>query len=194
MNDRELILKFLSDNLNQKGKNKFEEKIKSNPLFREKFENINAGLIDLKNSNHVKVDESYFINLVPLFRHNSEKKKFNSFKPVFSLIGTAAIAILVVLFAERNSNDLQNGNKISVNELTEQEINYLSDISPDEFSNDKSATQLDDDLSNILAGELEINDEEIVSLYDDFEIISTSISDEEAEKIYAELIDKNIFQ
>lgn len=194
MDNRKLILKFLSENLSIKEKDIFEEKMKSDNIFKEQYQILKSALADLKKSKYVKVEDSYFINLVPSIRLNFSMKVKLSFKPALSILSTLAIAVLVVMLIGRNSNQQKQENEILLSELTEQEINYLSDISPEELIDEAVAQKLDDNLSDLLTNELEITGEELALIYNDFETISSNISEDEAGIIYAELINKNIFQ
>lgn len=195
MTDRKLILKFLSDNLNPQEKNIFEQKLKSDFVFKTEYEKLNSSLLEMKECKNISTDENYFINLLATLHNKYGNKERRIFKPVLALASTFAIALIVILLIGENPDHQITNSKISISDLTEQEVNYLVDISPEELSNEKLIyKKLDENLSSILTIELEINSESIALIYEDVESIASSISVNEADQIYNELINKDFFQ
>jgi len=195
MTNKKLILKYLSDNLTAQEKYFFEQKIISDPVFKSEYEKLNSSLLELKECKHISADENYFINLLATYHNKSENRDIRIFKPVVSLAAAFGIALIVILLVGQNPDHQITNSKISISDLTEQEINYLVDISPEEFSNEKLVYQkLNDNLSSLLTTELEINSESIALIYEDVGAIASNITASEADQIYTELINKDFFQ
>jgi hypothetical protein len=195
MTDRKLILKFLSDNLTSKEKNIFEQKLKSDFDFKTEYEKLNSSLLEMKACKNISADENYFINLLATYHNKSENREIRIFKPVLTLATTFVIALIVILLVGQNSDYQITNSKISISDLTEQEVNYLVDISPEELSNEKIIyKKLNENLSSLLTTELEINSESVALIYEDVESIASSISVNQADQIYNELINKDFFQ
>jgi len=195
MTDKKLIIKFLSDNLTIREKNIFEQKLNSDFNFKNEFEKLNSSLLTMKKCNNISIDETYFINLLAGFKIKTGNKTYRIFKPALTLVSTFTIAIIVVLIVGQNSDQPIINPKLSVSDLTDQEVSYLVDISPEELSNGKNSYKnINENLSNLLTIELEISSESIALFYEDVETIASSISVNEAEQIYNELINKEFFQ
>ncbi|MBK6915501.1 MAG: hypothetical protein IPH11_18205 [Ignavibacteriales bacterium] len=195
MTDRKLILKFLSDNLTLQEKNIFEQKLKTDIDFKTEYEKLNSSLLEMKECKNISADENYFINLSLTLHNKYGNKERRIFKPVLTLASTFAIAFIVILLVGQNPDHQITNSKISISDLTEQEINYLVEISPEELSNEKIIyKKLNENLSSLLTTELEINNESITWIYEDVESIASNISVAEADQIYNELINKDFFQ
>lgn len=195
MTYKKLILKYLSDNLSRQEKNIFEQKMKSDFAFKREYEKINSTLLEIKKSKNISADENYFINL-PAVPQVKPKNKYNKiFQPAFTLAITIASTLIVFLFLEQNSNSIKNNSKISMGDLNEKEVDYLVDITPEElFDETIIYKELDEDLSNLLTSELDINNESITLVYDDVESIVSDITGSEADQIYNELINKDFLK
>lgn len=195
MTDKKLILKFLSDTLSRKEKEIIEQKMKSDFNFKNDYEKLNSSLNEIKKWNDISVDENYFVNLPAVVRVKSNNKYIRIFQPALTLALTLVSSLIVFLVMEQNSDIRQINSKISIGDLNEKEVNYLVDISPEELLNERIIYEkLDENLSNILTGELDMNSESIAFIYDDVESIASNITVNEADQIYNELINKDFFQ
>lgn len=203
MNNKDTILKYLSDLMDDKEKNQFEEKLKSDNDLRQEFERVQNNLEQFSISSEHDSDSAYFNNLVPKVRARmeSKKKKRNLvLAPVISL-GVTLVLIFMLQFPSTNQQSLfeLDISNADLSEIVSQSdsfdvenllgTNFVEDYAY--YNSDKSGSDLDLYLDDSVISDVELDDvnsyysNDQITDYDDF-------SNEQVDIVYKELINKKI--
>ncbi len=200
MNNKEKILKYLSDLMSEDEKKNFENLLEQDESLKKEFEKIQDGLEVIKKAAEPEVNETYFVNLLPRARSrmNKEKKAF-SFNPKWAT-SLAALVFLIIsaLFFSRSFEspfltykDFQT--MLSANNLGEfdkTELDLFIDQNYYDFLNSTNLNASDFDIDfNALDIDSEgIKIEDVNTLPDEesYEIIN-ELSEKDFNKIYNEI-------
>jgi len=196
MTTEERIIKYLENELSPEERNRFESDLNNSVELREelnKYLNVKTETDKLKK---LKLNSLYLNSLIPEFRHNLDSPKSVSVKRnlgyAFGLmvIFILSISILKNFFYSESPTVVLQEFTQSLNE--NQKIELLEDINGDaEVYNLISENISDNELSNLLTAELELNNE-VAEAYDiSFNELIVGLSQEKIDEIYAEILNRN---
>jgi hypothetical protein len=195
MNNDDLIILYLDNQMTDKEKIEFEELLKNSPDLKERFLKISSSLDIVKSTSNPEYEEYYFNNILPEFRRRAgqKEKSGRSFMPRFAaaVSGIGVVALLLFIFVF-NSNINNN-------------INGLNELDFAELENIFSSYPLSDQISSyygITGGEISERIDSLITqnyllagsagIYLEYNSVLRSISDEDADLIYSQLINKDI--
>ncbi len=107
--NKERILKYLSDLMDQSEREQFERDLKNDVDFKSDFEKVTSNLSGLKNLSNVEADERYFANLtVKIKKEKSrENRKFRIPALTFGAIAAMLLAFFITSdLLQKNENEL----------------------------------------------------------------------------------------
>ncbi|MFC2083977.1 hypothetical protein ACFLS9_02880 [Bacteroidota bacterium] len=205
-NEKDIILKYLADLLDEGEKIEFEKRLEESPELAKRMEELKSSLDGLKQISQTAGDSKYFVNLLPRIRERIEEKKTSynviEWKNVLAMM-VVALIVAVVLFRQNGEYSFINYEnlKYSISSIISEEgqselndymearyITYLDsrdvfnfDLDAEEFVN-LSSSDIDDSFLNYRSSDIIENG------------IENYITDEEAESIYKEILNKKILQ
>jgi len=203
--NKEKILNYLSDQMSEEEKHKFESELNSSSELKREFNDAKEKLDKLSFNDDVSLEEDYFVNLLPKTRAKLEKNDvpFYKKKIVFAVPVLAAI-IIALIFIVNGTNTSTKKHFITFNDL--ENILYTNDN-----LNEKLAAQLWEEkldgyyeipLSEIdkyytLSIEDLVNDRSIEYLNNDFPDLNSydlynKLEEKDKEKFYKSLMNKKI--
>ena len=198
--NNEKIANYLSGRMTDEENMVFETELFNNKELRKDFENIKMNLDDLKTSNQVDINETYFINLLPQVRQKIEvRKKLWLIKNLYYLVPTAAAVVVLFMFVFNAKTNYemhyQEVAKEVVNNISDKEVSekYLAELEVDPSS---SVTEVSNsDLTIQIPFDVEANNETISKYIDnsdnDTYAALRNLPDNQLEKIYNKLKSKN---
>jgi hypothetical protein len=200
MNDKEKILKYLSNLLSENEKEKFEKEISESTELRAEIEKIKNNLNKIKSLGNVDLDTSYFNNLLPKVRERIEQKsKKKAINPLLLMPTTAALIVVLFtfLFPADNSVNYQKFIKSLTQDSTGINfISYLEQTLPGSYglsdSEDFDSSAVD---SYLQLNASDIPSEELTSpvpLIEEYSYYSDALSESQIDQIYNKLKDKKI--
>jgi len=181
--------------MNEEEKTRFEEELKTNPVLLQEVEQIRNNLGEFRELTSAEVDETYFSGIIPEFRKRRDaKKKTKSFSLAYQILIPAA-AVVTVLFIL-----LFNREEESALELTDIKMSEIEGIFSEYslYDNINSLPEADNSLisekiDSLYASELSPSEAGMVYFETEgYNSLIASISDEDAEMIYNQLINKEI--
>jgi len=131
--NEDMILKYLSDVMNEKEKAEFENKLKSSNELKQEYESILSLLNQFKEFEKAQVDERYFDSLLP--RVNEKiyaKKRFTVIRKLSYVLPAIIIFILVLIMYPASSPTFDK----SLQSITKEMVNYYSN-NLDEFTTEQ---------------------------------------------------------
>lgn len=197
------IILYIDGQMDPAEKLLFEEKLKNSAQLRKELEKYKSLLNELKDLNEVKIDENYFIRIVPNFREKLKKKNRSKFSPEFALGLSALTALLIVLILVINKPVVFNKpgtslltGQITPNELFEAIKMYGNQINI-EYPPQSESAHYDSVLDTLILNELEGADESknYIQSYVNIGLnnIIQNMNEKEADQIYKELLNKRIY-
>lgn len=103
MKNRDRILKYFSDLMDENEKAKFEEELNQSKKLRVEFNGIKSSLKTLKDAQPQHTDDRYFTSLLPAVRSRlDEGPQYFRFNPKFAFALSLIIAIFTVLVLRVN--------------------------------------------------------------------------------------------
>jgi len=198
-NNLHYIIRHLDNELSFEEKQKFAEKLKNDIQFQTLFNEVKKEFDDLKFE--ANVNEFYFNSLLPKARKKMEKETITKFLPKIAFSFTILFLMVLVFHFISNSNNVYNYNKINTNfsALTYEELiteNLVSEV----FETENNFNVTNQIMSILLCSE-NIIDEDVLSFLEynlsEDDINSkfiSQLSNEEMEKIYTNLINKEILR
>ncbi len=201
MNRDEQIRRYLDGELTGEELRNFEVEINNSPELKNLVDSYFNTLNQFKKIENVKVEESYFVNIVPRFLARSESKKQSRLKPVFAYgsISIVIVSVLLIFLFNKNHN-VTNGD-ITINEISREELKSYLNANPQD-NNELQLTsnipeEYDSVFSSMVLNELNVDNNTgkfIVDISDnEFNNILDEISNDDAENIYSSLISKKIY-
>ena len=197
MNNREKILKYLSDLMNRDEKREFESLLENDSELQEEFNSIKKSLATLKRDSEPEVNETYFVNLLPRARSKMEKKKKGIAFGMKLVPPVAALIFLIVstMFFSRSFedqfftfNEIQS--LLSANNLTAADKAKLDLVIEENYYDFVNVTNtegndLENELSTVNLQPEEIEQVEIsdIPAEEDYQYID-NISQKDFNKIY----------
>ena len=201
-NHEEKYFDYLKGKMNPNEKKLFEDELQSSDSLRKSFEDYKTLIQIIDKTKNIKLNPDYTQSIVPDFRNKVEVKKFNQVIPklkyALSFVVVAVLSFYFVNdFIKKDVNDIPT----TLAELSTEEMNYVSsnldvtnslESSLDEISLDKIDSLYSEQLSeNILESSEEKTTGNILNGYE-LSDVEDYLSDDDIEKIYTQLIDKEI--
>jgi len=194
MKTEERIIKYLDNDLTSEERTAFERELKSSEELKREFEKYSLIKEKIKNQKNLKLNPDYLSSILPEFHnkvHSGKKETLRrSLSYSFGLILIFLIGITVQKIFFNNSDKERN----DLEKFT-QSLNYNQKLDLLESLNGS------DDLYNIISGkeyvdllenDLVVN-EDVLETYDiSYKDLIGNLSDNEVEKIYNELLNRNI--
>lgn len=204
MKTNEKIILYVDGQLGSEEKIKFEQELAGSPNLQKQLRDYNNFLKGFEEIREPEVDVRYFNNLIPRFRERIEKKSSPKFKPAFvfsSALLTVIIVSFVLIINKNITNDNPGRNVISFNNVNQSELNeYLLNRDDQVLTNnvpDGLESQYDSIIEGAIYKELNILDEEqsMANMLNkfDFNSIIATVDQQEANVIYANLINKKLY-
>lgn len=190
--NKDLILKYLSDMMNEKEKAEFENKLKSSDELKKDYENVLSLLNQFTEFEKVKVDERYFTSLLPrVYEKISIKKKFSTIKKLSYVIPVIIIFILILIINPGSSPTFEENLQL----ITKEMVNYYSD-NLDEFTAEQIVpVQYEENYDANFLEDLDLPKEYInkylPAIFEESQIID-KLPDEDLSEIYVKLSKFNI--
>jgi len=196
MTTEERIIKYLENELSPEERNTFESDLNNSVELREelnKYLNVKTETDKLKK---LKLNSLYLNSLIPEFRQNLDTHKSASVKRNLGyafgimLIFILSISILKNLFNSESPTIVLQEFTQSLNK--NQKIELLEDLNGDaEVYKLVSENISENELTNLLTAELEINNE-VAEAYDiSFNELIVGLSQQTIDEIYTEILNRN---
>jgi hypothetical protein len=201
-NHEEKYFDYLKGKMNPNEKKLFEDELQSSDSLRKSFEDYKTLIQIIDKTKNIKLNPDYTQSIVPDFRNKVEVKKFNQVIPKLKYaLSFVAVAVLSFYFVyditTKDSNDITT----TLAELSTEEMNIVSesiDVSAssgnslEELSMEKIDSLYSEQLSkNILESSEEKTTGNILN-GSELSDVEDYLSDDDIEKIYTQLIDKEI--
>ncbi|MBA4250165.1 MAG: hypothetical protein C0425_01300 [Chlorobiaceae bacterium] len=197
------FIRYHENMMNVEDKINFEKKLESDLDLKNEYNSFVLNLSFLNELNKPLIPSGYSETLIPRFRQKLESKnKFYSFTSQFAFgLSTFVVATIVFLFYNINpsfnfseqSDGFQNISQLEKEELFE---DYFSSSTNIDYESVQNEIELIDKIANNKLNEILILSHEermnIIRQKDLNEELLMSISDEEADAIYQEIITKKI--
>ena len=194
MQIEERIIKYLDDDLTQEARAAFERELNSSEELKREFENYLIIKEKINNQKNLKLSSDYANSILHEFHKNPHKHKREvlrkSLSYAFGLIVIILVGISVQkIFFDNNVNNLGDLEKFAQSLDENQKLDILESLND---SNDLSDIISGKEYVDLLENNLVVN-EDVLETYDiGYKDLIGNLSDTEAEKIYNELINRNI--
>jgi hypothetical protein len=196
MTTDERIIKYLENELSPEERNSFEMDLNNSAELREDFNKYLRVQEETGNLKELKLNPLYLDSILPEFRKKFEARKSLPFKKSLGyafgimLIFILSISILKNFFSSESPTIVLQDFTQSLNE--DQKIELLEDLNGDaEVYNLMTESISDNELTNLLTTELEINNE-VAEVYDiSFNELIAGLSQQKIDEIYAEILKRN---
>jgi len=193
MNNKEKILKYLSDEFSEEEKLIFENEIQKDELLNTEFQKFKNNLNEIKQLGKTEIDEIYFANLIPKVRTKMQKEENRFAKMIPRLAFVIPLIALMIIFSDKifqtNNSEKILGESIDENSV-EQYLNSEEE-NTELISDENSEEIIDNELSKTIFKNDETNLNEVNIQLDENEII-TSLNDEEITFVINELQHRKI--
>lgn len=198
----EKIVAYIDGNMTDDERTQFEKIISSDTGVQKEIEEIKKSLSAMKTDSTPKVEETYFINLLPEFyQRQTGKKKFKLRKLTYYLSPAAAAIILMFIFYPGKTTNLDVSKDLS-QEITESDLNEVLNPYETTYSlNDlmSFATSTTDSIvNNLVSDELDISsksvDKMLTDNYTNTNELLNSLDENQANELYSQLINKDIIK
>ncbi|MCX6148972.1 MAG: hypothetical protein NTX22_00445 [Ignavibacteriales bacterium] len=194
MKVNERILKYLSDQLSEAERIKFEAEMKNDSLLQKDVNHCLNRLNELKKINEIEFNATYFVNLVPRMRKTIDTRKSrNIFPKLAYAVPLLAVIISLVFYLNRTNeysklvNNLPDSSKDEIVNLIEDENGILQE----EFVKQSNNSEIiEKEISNSIEFD-KINLDSKLNYTDEDEIIK-NLSSEEVETIYNTIVTKKL--
>ncbi len=199
----EKMIKYLGGDMSPDDKIQFEKNLLTDSELNKEFEKVKIFLTEMKKDAEPSLDESYFINILPVFYANQQKKKkFIFSKLAYSLSTVAAvILILFILFKPGTTVNYSNLSELSTT-FTEQELDetlnqYTNQYSINDLINSASS-KTDSIVSTMVDNELNLSSGSVEKSFGDSYIntddLINSLDEKEANQLYSQLINEDFIK
>ena len=197
----DIILKYLSDLLDENERSDFESELEKNSELKIRFEAVSKNLQDIKQLTPKDSDTGYFANLVPKVRERMDTRSGKLISgPVKKAFGFGLAVVLVMIFVLQNGEGNYDFNFESFTSTLEgadnEELNEFVELRFSDIELYDLISEIDlENYSDAVNEQLAINKDEFYDYteYSYFGIDGiTDISEFEENEIYSSLIDKKI--
>lgn len=196
MNTRDKIILYLDNQMSDEEKTRFEKELKNSPSLMKELDDVKDSLAGIKNSLSAGLDGDYFTGVIPEFRRKNENpgKALFPLRKIMTFVPAAAavIILLFVFLVDKKDENLFDLTSVKNNELKE----IISEYSLYENINalsEEAGEQISEKIDSVFADEIFENaggSEYLES--SDYAYILASLSENEIEMIYDQLINKEI--
>ena len=196
MQIEERIIKYLDDDLTQEARAAFERELNSSEELKREFENYLIIKEKINNQKNLKLSSEYENSILHEFHKNPHKHKREvlrkSLSYAFGLIFIILLGISVQkIFFNNNVNNSGDLEKFAQSLDENQKLDILESLND---SNDLSDIISGKEYVDLLENNLVVN-EDVLETYDiGYKDLIVNLSDTEADKIYNELINRNILK
>ena len=196
MQIEERIIKYLDDDLTQEARAAFERELNSSEELKREFENYLIIKEKINNQKNLKLSSDYANSILSEFHKNPHKHKREvlrkSLSYAFGLIFIILVGISVQkIFFNNNVNNSGDLEKFAQSLDENQKLDILESLND---SNDLSDIISGKEYVDLLENNLVVN-EDVLETYDiGYKDLIVNLSDTEADKIYNELINRNILK
>jgi hypothetical protein len=191
----EIILLYLDNRMTDDEKRDFERELEVSPPLFERFKKVKDNFDRIKNSAYPGTVEDYFDNMVPDFRKRLEsgKRDKRSLIPGYAAFaGGIGVVILFLLIFLLTSDTENNGSfdfaDIDYTQLDDIFSYHLSDHTV--VFSDASGWEIAARIDSVFAEQYLLADQ--TGRYLEHNFVIRSITEEEADNIYNQLINKDI--
>ena len=196
MTTDERIIKYIENELSQKDRNAFEMELNNSAELREELNKYLRVKTETDELKKIKLNPLYLDSILPEFRNKLNPSKTFSVKKnlgyAFGVMLAFIISIVVIknfFISETKLTDLKEFTQ-SLNE--DERIELLENINDDsEIYNLISENISESQLNNLLAANLEINNEVAEAYSIEYYEIADDLSEYEIEVIYKEILNTN---
>jgi hypothetical protein len=184
------IILYLDNRLTPREKEEFEIQISNSPDIAQRVNRIKNKIESIRRSASPETDSSYFINMIPEFRKSVEVKQKNyKRKILYAAVPVLAAVILLIILNNTRTNTAEEFN------FTAEDIEQISGYT---FNDVYSLTgenihELNQSIDSLFASNLMEDPNSFYLDNDDFASLLSSLSEEETEFIYNEIINKDLF-
>lgn len=197
----DIILKYLSDLLDENERNNFESELEKNSVLKNRFEAVSKNLEDIKQLTPKDSDSGYFAHLLPKVRERMDTRSGKMISgSVQKALGFGLAVVLVMIIVLQNGDESYDFNLESVTSLLEStnsaELNEFIEIRYSDIELYYLISEIDlENYSNAINEQLAINSDEFYD-YTEYSYLGldgiSDISESEESEIYSSLIDKKI--
>ncbi len=151
--NKERILKYLSEMLDEEETKNFENELKENPELKAEFEKIKNELDEFVSIE--EIDSEYFVNLNVKVRERLEQKKRKRFRSLSAATALTAAVLLVFFFSFGKKNNTESivnkqSESFAYSDINE---NFDYEISYDEIASEFTLDDYIQSLSNSVSPE-----------------------------------------
>jgi hypothetical protein len=192
----DIILRYLDGTLEGEEKTLFEKELSNSPSLQEQLSNYKCVFDEFASYDVTSVDDDYFRNMVPKFRSKlpGKLKRFPLQKVSFASAASLIVIMFLFLLFNRTNHNLNIVDNLNEHELTELWDKFSSDVLPSEYPSEITA---DSTVNTLYLTELNLSPESVNYYFADrkteVNTIIKDISEEEADNIYKEIINKKYF-
>ncbi len=190
--NKDLILKYLSDMMNEKDKAEFENKLKSSDELKKDYENVLSLLNQFTEFEKVKVEERYFTSLLPrVYEKISIKKKFSTIKKLSYVIPVIIIFILILIIYPGSSPTFEENLQSITKEMVNYYSNYMDEITDEQIIPVQYEENYDANFLEDLDLPKEYINKYLPAIFEESQVID-KLPDEDLSEIYVQLSKFNI--
>jgi Ca2+-binding EF-hand superfamily protein len=185
-----MIYRYLDDDLDAKEKAQFETELQNSSELRDRLDLIRKNLEEIKLNSRPELDARYFSGLIPRLRKTSDRKYYFRLNPVYS--GLAAVVIIFMIFMFSSKEDsVKDYTEFSSSELREISESY-SIIDNTNQLPEKKLLELEEQLDSRMMEEIDNDAAADYLSYTDLNSIMNSLPEAEYDRIYNELLNRNL--
>ena len=195
MKTEERIIKYLDNDLTSEEKTAFERELKSSEELKREFEKYSVIKEKIKYQKNLRLNSDYLSSILPEFHKKVDSGKKETLRRGLSYaFGLILLFLIGISFQKIFFNNQKNSNDLEVfaQSLNEnQKIELLENLNGGE---ELYKLIPENDLADLFEKDLQI-DNEVAEAYDiNYKEMIDGLSRDEAEKIYNELLNRNILK
>ena len=195
MKTEERIIKYLDNDLTSEEKTAFERELKSSEELKREFEKYSVIIEKIKTQKNLRLNSDYLSSILPEFHNKVHSGKKETLRRGLSYaFGLILLFLIGISFQKIFFNNQKKSNDLEVfaQSLNEnQKIELLEDLNGGE---ELYKLIPENDLADLFEKDLQI-DNEVAEAYDiNYKEMIDGLSRDEAEKIYNELLNRNILK
>jgi hypothetical protein len=201
-NHEEEFFNYLKGKMNPTEKKLFEDELHKSDSLRKSFENYRTVTEIIDETKNIKLNSNYTQSIITDFRSKQTVKKYNQIFPMLKyalsfVVVTVLSFYFVNDFIKKDVNDIHT----TLAELSTEEMNYVSsnlevtnsiESSLDEISLDKIDSLYSQQLADNIDSSNKEGNADIILNGCELTDVEDYLSDDDIEKIYTQLIDKEI--
>lgn len=196
----EKIIRYADGLMNNSEKTSFERELAQSEELQKKLKLYHNLSSEVKKIKNVQTDESYFAAVLPEFRIKQENQRRLKLIPGLAL-GAVLAAAVILFFTIPKSEVAEVEPNNSFVTLSEMEIDSLVNNYPD-YTNDFNPDEMNENyteyVDEIFIDEMNISAQSFDSLvlyssYSSYLDLISEVNDEEADLIYKQVINKELF-